>query len=387
MNDLPRAQPSDIGLATQHIAALTREAAAFTRPLPGAIHPLYSGAVVIVGHAGHVVAEVASGWSLRYSDGMGTELPPAQQVATSVDTIYDLASITKLFTTIAVLQQVEAGRIDLDATVAGYLPRSAVAGKTAMTIGMLLTHTSGLPARSPQLWRDQRGADTRIGAVLDATPTAEPGRRYQYSDLNLMLAGLIVEQVAGAPLDVLVTAGITEPLDMVDTGFRPNIALRSRIAATEFQAVPPRGMVQGEAHDENAWALGGVAGHAGVFGTARDLARLAQAILDGGSLGGARILQPATVETMLTDANARFPGHAHGLGFELDQPSYMGTLAAPTTAGHTGFTGTSLVIERRSASFVILLSNRVHPSRAWGSANPARRAVSHRLALALAEKG
>ncbi|HEU0041045.1 MAG TPA: serine hydrolase, partial [Jiangellaceae bacterium] len=206
------------------------------------------------------------------------------------------------------------------------------------------------------------------------------------SDLNLIAAGLVAECVAGSTLDILVAAGITERLGMIDTGYRPEPGLRPRIAATEFQSAPARGMVHGGVHDENSWALGGVAGHAGVFGTAGDLARLAQAILDGGSYDGARILQPATVESMLTNANPDFPGHAHGLGFELDQPSYMGALAAPTTAGHTGYTGTSLVIEPTSRSFVILLSNRVHPSRSWGSANPARRAVAHRLALALADR-
>ncbi|MGH8826656.1 MAG: serine hydrolase domain-containing protein, partial [Jiangellaceae bacterium] len=286
---LPQAEPADLGLDAAHIVALQQEAAAFTEPLPGASHPLYSGAVVLVGHDGHLIAEDASGWSLRYSDGAGTELPLDQRITTDTDTIYDLASISKLFTTVVVLQLVEAGRLDLDAAVAGYLPRFEANGKAAITVRMLLTHTTGLPVWSP-LWRDQPTIDARIGAVLDAAPTAEPGHRYQYSDVNMIAAGLVAEQVSDSTLDVLVAAGITERLGMVDTGYRPDPGLRPRIAATEFQSAPARGMVHGEVHDENAWALGGVSGHAGVFGTARDLARLSQAILDGGSYDGARIL-------------------------------------------------------------------------------------------------
>ncbi len=147
---------------------------------------------------------------------------------------------------------------------------------------------------------------------------------------------------------------------------------------------PPRGLVHGTVHDENAWSLGGVAGHAGVFGTARDLARLAQAILDGGGYDGVRILDASIVQEMLTDQNSRLPGHAHGLGFELDRESYMGPLASPTTAGHTGFAGTSIVIDVASRSYVILLTNRVHPSRTGGTIHAHRRAVADELAAALA---
>ena len=157
-----------------------------------------------------------------------------------------------------------------------------------------------------------------------------------------------------------------------------------RIAATEYQADPPRGIVRGEVHDENAWALGGVAGHAGVFATADALATLGQAILDGGTGAGpgARILEPASVAAMLANHNSSLPA-PHGLGFELDRRDYMGSLGGAATAGHTGYTGTSLVIDPGSRSVVVLLTNRVHPSREWGSVNPARRAVANALAQAL----
>ncbi len=157
-----------------------------------------------------------------------------------------------------------------------------------------------------------------------------------------------------------------------------------RTAATEYQADPPRGLVRGQVHDENAWSLGGVAGEAGVFSTADDLARLGQTLLNGGTYGGNRILSEDSVAKMLTNYNGAFPGNAHGLGFELDQRWYMAGLSSPRTAGHTGFTGTSLVIDPGSRSVVVLLTNRVHPSREWGSNNPAREALAQGLAQSLA---
>ena len=181
--------------------------------------------------------------------------------------------------------------------------------------------------------------------------------------------------MTGKTLDKLVADGITKPLQMRDTGYNPDPKKKPRIAATEFQTAPPRGMVWGSVHDENAWSLGGVAGHAGVFSTADDLAVLAQTFLNGGSYRGARILKESSVTAMITNFNQAFPGNDHGLGFELNQRWYMGGLSGPRTAGHTGYTGTSIVIDFDSRSFAILLTNRVHPSRNWGSNNPARRAV------------
>jgi hypothetical protein len=166
--------------------------------------------------------------------------------------------------------------------------------------------------------------------------------------------------------------------------FNPPASLRSRIAATEAEPWAGRPMIRGEVHDENAWSLGGVAGHAGLFSTAHDLAVLAQTLLNGGQYGDARILQPDTVRAMLTNENAEFPGDSHGLGFELDQRWYMDALSSPVTFGHTGYTGTSMVVDPLSGSFVVLLTNRVHPTRDWGSNNPSRRAMARGLARAIA---
>lgn len=379
---LEQAEPADAGLDPARIETLTAAAASYTEPAPGADHPLYASSVVLAAHDGQIVAEDAAGWSLRYADADGTPLPPDERVAATTDTIYDLASVSKLFTTIVVLQQVEAGLIDLDAPVADYLPPFAANGKQDITVRQLLTHTSGLVSWLP-LWREPSN-QARFDAVMNATPEAEPGTAYEYSDLNMITAGWVAEEVTGRGLAELVREGITDPLGMDDTGYNPAPELLPRIAATEFQAVPDRGMVHGEVHDENAWSFGGVAGHAGVFGTVDDLARLAQAILNGGAYDGARILDRATVEAMLTNENEAFPGNDHGLGFELNQRWFMDALSSPSTAGHTGYTGTSMVIDLQSRSFVILLTNRVHPSRDWGSINPARRDVAHELAYALA---
>lgn len=352
----------------------------------GSGRPMFSAAVTLLVHDGVVVAREATGYALRYaqvtSDGEAVELPREEWVPARTDTIFDMASVSKLFTSIVVLQQVEAGRVDLDAPVARYLPEFAEGGKETVTVKQLLTHTSGLPAWLP-LWQSHPDRESRIQAALRAPTEYTPGTGYVYSDLNLIALGVLVERVTGSTLDTLVRQGITEPLGMRDTGYNPPASVRDRVAATEYQANPPRGMVRGEVHDENAWSLGGVAGHAGVFSTADDMAILGQAILNGGSYRGARILRPDTVRLMLTNYNQAFPENSHGLGFELDQRWYMDGLSGPRTAGHTGFTGTSIVIDPASRSIAVLLTNRVHPTRNWGGNNPARRLVAQGLAQAL----
>ncbi|WP_371856774.1 serine hydrolase domain-containing protein [Gandjariella thermophila] len=375
--------PAEAGLDPGPIDDALRRVRSWTEPDPGTGHPMFSGAVTLLAHDGVVVARRASGYALRYADAAGTELAEDRRIPMRTGTVFDLASLSKLFTSIVALQQIEAGRIELTAPVARYLPEFATSGKGAITVEQLLTHTSGLEPDLP-LWRDWPDIPSRFKAVLDVAPVNPPGSTYLYSDLNMIALQLLVQQVTGRRLDLLVRDGITGPLGMAHTGYNPPPSARASIAATEFESDPPRGLVWGEVHDENAWALGGVAGHAGVFSTADDLAVLGQALLDGGSYAGHRILRPDTVREMLTDYNGAFPGDAHGLGFELDQRWYMGALTGPRTAGHTGFTGTTLVIDPASRSIAILLTNRVHPNRNWGSINPARRAVADGLARSLA---
>nr|WP_231949936.1 serine hydrolase domain-containing protein [Alloactinosynnema sp. L-07] len=379
---LHSATASSVGLDPEPIAAAERAIAAWTEADPTTRRPLFTGAVTLSVHHGVVVSRTAAGKAVRYADAVGTELPADQQVATRPDTIFDVASVSKLFTSIAVLCLVEDGLIELDERVATYLPEFAANGKESVTVEQLLTHTSGLEPFIP-LWRDWPDKPSRIQAVLERAPTKQPGSAYVYSDLNLITLGVLVERLSGLPLDRVVADRITGPLGLRDTGYNPPTDKLDRIAATEFQSSPARGMVRGQVHDENAWSLGGVAGHAGVFSTAGDLAILAQAVLNGGTYAGERILRADTVKEMLANHTAEFPGDNHGLGFELHQRWYMGALSSPRTAGHTGFTGTSLVIDPASRSIAILLTNRVHPARTWGSINVARETVATGLARAM----
>ncbi|WP_298177402.1 serine hydrolase [Saccharomonospora sp.] len=380
---LEAAAPEDVGLDPEPIREAELRLARMTESDYVDGHPLFAGAVGLLAHDGKVVDTYAVGSAVRYADGQGTELPVGEQVPMREDTIFDIASVTKLFTSIAVMQLVERGEVDLDRPVAVYLPEFGVNGKQDITVRQLLTHTSGLEP-GLFLWRDWPDEQSRINAVLEVAPQDEPGTTYTYSDLNLITLGVLVERVTGDELDEVIAERITEPLGMKDTEFNPPAEKLDRIAATEFQEQPPRGLVRGEVHDENAWSLGGVAGHAGLFSTARDLGVLAQALLNGGAYDGERILRPSTVLQLFTNYNSAFPDDAHGLGFELDQIWYMGGLTSPSTAGHTGYTGTSFVIDRQSRSVAVLLTNRVHPSRSWGSINPARQVWATGLARALA---
>ncbi|NUT52594.1 MAG: beta-lactamase family protein [Saccharothrix sp.] len=372
--------PEAMGLDPAPLDAALAQIERYTAP-DATGHPLFAGAVTLYAHDGVVVTHEPTGWAVRYGDAAGTELPEAQRVPMARDTIFDLASISKLFTSIVVMRQHELGRFGLDDPVARHLPEFGANGKESITVRQLLTHTSGLVAWLP-LWSQYPDVPSRLKAVMDTTPRSAPGTAYVYSDLNLITLGLLAEKWSGKKLDELVRDDITGPLGLRDTGYNPPPEKLDRIAATEYQA--GRGIIRGSVHDENAWSLGGVAGHAGVFSTARDLAVLGQAILNGGAYADGRILREDTVELMLTDFNQAFPGNAHGLGFELDQRWYMGALTSPRAAGHTGYTGTTLVLDPLSRSIAILLTNRVHPSRNWGSINPARRVAADGLAQAMA---
>ena len=373
------------GLLPDQVDAIARDAASFETALPGAAHPLYPGAVVLAAHNGTIVQHSASGYALRYSDDKPTELPRDQWIPMRNDTIFDLASMSKLFTTLVALQQVERGKLDLDATVASYLPDFAQNDKGTITLRQLLTHTSGLEPDLP--FYNYKGRAAQEQALYAEKLQNPPGTAYVYSDLNLITMQFILEKVTGKTLDVLVHDGVTGPLGLHDTGYNPPASEKHRIAATEYEHVPPaqldRGLVWGQVHDENSYALGGVAGHAGVFSTAHDIAIVAQMILDGGRYGNARVLKDDSVRQIFTNFNQKFPSDSHGIGFELNQRWYMGGMSSPMTAGHTGYTGTDVVIDPLSRSFSILLTNRVHPSRNWGSINPARVAVAQDLAHAI----
>ncbi len=327
--------------------------------------PWCGGAAVLAGRRERTLVRHAAGWALRHA-AHDRELPPERRDPLHPGTLFDLASVTKLFTAVAVVQQLERGRLTLDGTVAAVLPEFGAAGKSEVTVRQLLTHTSGLRPELPfyeggwpeRLWRE--------------APVTAPGTARLYSDLNLLTPQLLLERVTGRTVDVLIREEITGPLGMEDTAYGP--VPPERAAATEDQRRPwakaDRGMLRGEVHDENAAALGGVAGHAGLFSTVDDLARFCRALLD----DGGPLLRPESVALLLD---------APGLGFAVDQPSFMGELAGPAAAGHTGFTGTSLVVDRRTGGFLVLLATTVHPVRPSPPDSAPRAAAATLLARAL----
>ncbi|MCX4761512.1 beta-lactamase family protein [Streptomyces sp. NBC_01275] len=337
--------------------------------------PWAAGAVVVAGRGPVIAVQEAAGWAVRYSaydpaSDEGVELPPGARVPMTVDTPFDLASLTKLFTSVAAVQQIERGTLGIDARVGAYLPDFRAAAVHDVTVRQLLTHTSGL---RPELPLYDCADDTeRMESLRAEAPVGEPGA-YVYSDLNMLLLQQLLERLTGRTLDVLVHEGITRPLGMTSTDFGPCPGA----AATEDQRRPwakaDRGMLRGVVHDENAWALGGVAGHAGLFATGRDLAVFCRTLLAGGSYGPARILGPDFVELLLTPP---------GLGFAVDQPWFMGELAGQGAAGHTGFTGTSLVLDPDTDTFVVLLANTVHPRRRTTDSGP-RALAGTRMSMAV----
>ncbi|MFF9064094.1 serine hydrolase [Streptomyces sp. NPDC014891] len=385
---LRRGSAARAGLLPEHLDRLVADAEAFLGPSP--VHPWYAGAVLLAGRGGTVALHRPIGMAVRYAayderTDTGVELPVDEQVPMAEDTVFDLASVSKLFTSILAVQQIERGTLELEARVTAYLPEFGGGGKQDVTVRQLLTHTSGFRAWIPLYEAPTREGKLRL--IWDEVPANPPGSAYLYSDLNLITLQLILEEVTGRGLDSLLHDEITAPLGMHRTRFNPPLSWRPGIAATE-DARPPwsgldRGMVRGEVHDENAHSLGGVAGHAGVFSRAWDLAILARALLNGGAYGRARILSAASVELMFTDFNTGFPGDEHGLGFELYQHWYMGAMATPRTAGHTGFTGTSLVLDPTTDTFLIVLGNSVHPVRSWRSGSAPRVAAANQLARAV----
>ena len=338
------------------------------------------GAVVLVAKNGHIVKNDAYGYSALYTDDKFTKME--DPVAMTEETIFDLASISKIFTTTAAMKLYERGAFNLDDPVARYLPEFADNGKEAVTIRQLMTHTSGFTAWVP-LHSQGKTREDRIDIALRYPLANPPGTTYTYSDLNMITLGTIVERLSGKRLDQFIKDEITGPLGMKDTMYTPPASLKHRIAATEYQPEIGRGLVWGSVHDENAWSLDGVAGHAGVFSTATDLAKFAHMFLNDGRYGGKRILKPETVRLLEENQIPDFPGNDHGLGWELNQGWYMDALADDNTAGHTGYTGTSIVVSKKNQTIAILLTNRVHPSRNTISLNAIRRAVAQSVADAI----
>jgi len=325
------------------------------------------GAVVLVWHNGQVVYRRAFG---------NRALEPRREPMT-VDTIFDVASLTKVVaTTTAVMQLVQKGEVRLNDPVAKYLPEFAVNGKEEITVRNLLTHFSGLRA-DIDLTPPWEGRDTALRMVFAETPAYSPGSRFLYSDTNFIALGALVERVSGTTLDAYCARKIFTPLEMTRTRFLPPAAWRRRIAPTEDDEQGK--MLRGVVHDPRARRMGGVAGHAGVFSTADDLSKFGQALLN-----GSPILSPEIVEKMTTPQQPPTAPVLRGFGWDIDSPfsSNRGELLPVGSFGHTGFTGTSIWIDPTTRTFIILLTNSVHP-RGKGSAVTLRSKMATAVAAAL----
>jgi CubicO group peptidase (beta-lactamase class C family) len=304
------------------------------------------GGVVLVGHNGKVVYRKAFGWK---------SLEPTREPMT-VDTIFDLASLTKcVATATAVAKLVEQGRVRLNDPIAMYLPEFAQNGKAKITIRELLTHYSGLPP-DLDLKAAWRGRDAAFALAMQVKPSDPPGARFVYSDINFEVLGFLVEKVSGVSLNAFAEQNIFAPLGMNTTRFLPPSEWTPRIAPTEYDEHGQ--MLRGVVHDPTARRMDGVAGHAGVFSTADDLGRFAQEMLSGD-----RLLSRMMIEKMTTPEQPANAASLRGLGWDIDSPfaSNRGELLPVGSFGHTGFTGTSLWMDPVTNTYVILLTNAVHP--------------------------
>ena len=343
-----------IALAATAIAAQTFSGGpAIDRVIDDAIaQGKLPGAVVIIGHEGKIA----------YRKAYGRRAVVPEPEAMTDDTIFDLASITKVVaTTTALMQLFEQGKLRLNDKVTDYIPEFQ-GGKSGITLRNLFTHFSGLKPDVP-LANPWSGYQTGIKLACTDPPDGPPCARFVYSDINFILLGELVHRLSGQTLSDYARDHIFQPLGMQDTMFQPPAALAPRIAPTErvtSDSPPLRGVV----HDPTARNMGGVAGHAGVFSTARDLARFAQMMLNGGELDGVRIVSAATIQKFTEPQTPPDQPILRGLGWDIDSPysGNRGELFPIGSFGHTGFTGTSLWIDPNTQTYVILLANSVHPT-------------------------
>ena len=326
------------------------------------------GAVLLVGHNGNVVYRKAYG---------ERALEPKHERMT-LDTIFDLASLTKVIaTTTAVMQLMEQGKVRLNDPVAKYIPEFAQNGKEDITLRQLLTHYSGL-APDLDLTTPWEGKDLAMQLAYVTPPETTPGSGFVYSDINFIMLGAVVEKVSGETLDQYTARHVFTPLKMLHTRFLPPASWRAKIAPTQYDE--SEHMLRGVVHDPTARRMGGVAGHAGLFSTGDDLAKFAQALLNGG--GG--ILSPVVVEKMTTPETPPSAPILRGFGWDIDSPfsSNRGDLLPVGSFGHTGFTGTSIWIDPTTQTYIILLTNSVHP-RGKGNAIGLRVKVATEVAASL----
>jgi len=319
----------------------------------GAREKKVPGSVAVIGRNGYALYPYAAGHSI---------LQP-ETLPMKPDTVFDLASLTKMVATNTSVQiLIEEGKIHLDDPVVRYLPEFGANGKEKVTVRQLLTHTSGFPPFKPY-YKTLKGRDEYYKAVCNEALTAAPGTRRTYSDIGFMTLGFIVEKVSGKDLNTFTQERIFQPLGMKDTRFKPPASWKRRTAATEIWPFWKR-LAWGEVHDENANAIGGIAGHAGLFSTAHDLAIFCQMLLNGGKYGDVQILKPETVRQFYTTQLPPEISTEQGMGWILSgrEKDEAGNII-PESFSHTGFTGTSLWLSPKHNTFAILLMNAIHPDR------------------------
>jgi CubicO group peptidase (beta-lactamase class C family) len=381
LRGLPMSAPEAIGLSGTHLRHI--ESAVKAAMDAGEV----PGAVVLVARRGRI----------GYLKAFGSRAVEPVQEAMTADTIFDMASLTKVMATApAIMHLVERGEIRLDDKVKRYLPKFTGAGKDAVTVRQLLVHYSGLRPDF-DLHKFWEGYPAAIEELWLESTSSDPGKDFVYSDLNFIALGEIVRVVSGKSLDIYALETIYRPLGMADTGFNPPSAALKRVAPTEsrnrsleyLKGEPLPGVfnevIRGVVHDPTAWRMRGVAGHAGLFSTARDTARYAQMLLNRGRYGGRRILAPLTVEAMTSPQSPRPALLLRGYGWDIDTAysSPRGDIFSGGF-GHTGFTGTSLWIHPPTSTFVVLLTNRLHPQGS-GDATHLRGAVANVVAASIVD--
>ena len=381
---LPPGAPATLGMSAERLARMDGaiQASIAKKELPGA--------VVLVARHGRVA------WRKAY----GSRAVEPQREAMTTDTIFDLASLTKIVATAtSIMILVEQGKVRLSDAAIEFIPEMKGGGRDAITIEQLLTHTAGF-APDFDLRERWTGYDEAIKRLYREPLRSQPGARFVYSDINYIALGEVVHRVSGQMLDEFARRNIFVPLGMRDTGFNPAATLTSRIAPTEKRRgqmnylgdsgenAGPQGeqWLRGQVHDPTSFRMSGVAGHAGLFSTADDLAIFCQMIVNGGAYNGVRILSPMGVATMTRPRAIAENGSARGLGWDVATSfsSNKGDLFPLGSFGHTGFTGTSMWIDPASDSFVVFLSNRVHPD-GKGDVGPLRGRVASIVASSITD--
>jgi CubicO group peptidase (beta-lactamase class C family) len=300
------------------------------------------------------------------------------------DSLWDIASLTKVIVSLGAMRLFEAGELCLDDTIARFLPGYAGTDKADITIIDLLTHTSGIPGQQP-MYKQITTREGMLEGIKRLPIRFARGTDVEYTSQGFIVLGTILEKISGCGLDALLSNEVFQPLDMYETVFNPQPELLPRIAATED--CPWRGkIIKGQVHDENAVVLGGVCGHAGLFSCVHDLAKVCKAMLAEGFAGEVRILSPSTIALMTRNHTSHLK-LARGLGWQSKDRhnSPAGDLFSASSFGHTGFTGTSVWIDPDRQLYAVLLTNRVHPSRQSDEIRRVR-SIFHNLAVLIAEE-